>query len=188
MGTITKHLISQWRCESPTIPYWELNCQQHEFDHAFSFGALNSGSCLSPRLSTAHAHHCNVDHGRQEKRKLTRIDLVWLWRCGLTGVSCLTVQETSRGDYPEPPPPAPCHLLMTWMRESPPLPLIMVSQTEHFSHHTVIHFSPCSAYILSVCYFLRYSFIYATPVCLVLLGLSVASCVLPWLHFISKCV
>lgn len=53
-----------------------------------------------------------------------------LLRCGLTGVSCPTVQETSRGGYPEPPPPAPCRLLMTWMKESLPHPLIMVSQTE----------------------------------------------------------
>ncbi|KAG7216737.1 hypothetical protein INR49_021120 [Caranx melampygus] len=36
------------------------------------------------------------------------------------------VQETSRGDYPEPPPPAPCRLLMTWMRGSLPRPLITV--------------------------------------------------------------
>lgn len=43
-------------------------------------------------------------------------------------MSYLTVQETSRGDYPEPPPLVPCLLLMTWMRESLPRHLIMVSQ------------------------------------------------------------
>lgn len=43
-------------------------------------------------------------------------------------MSYLTVQETSRGDYPEPPPLVPCRLLMTWTRESLPRRLIMVSQ------------------------------------------------------------
>lgn len=47
-------------------------------------------------------------------------------------MSCLTVQETSRGDYPGPPPLGPCRLLMTWTTENLLLLLIMVSQTCHF--------------------------------------------------------
>lgn len=43
-------------------------------------------------------------------------------------MSSLTVQETSRGDYPEPHPPVPCHLLMTWMTENLPLLLKTVSK------------------------------------------------------------
>lgn len=53
---------------------------------------------------------------------------------------CLTVQETSRGDYPEPLPLAPCLLPMTWMRESLPRPLTMVSQTHKMLQHFMIHF------------------------------------------------
>lgn len=45
-------------------------------------------------------------------------------------MSSLTVQETLRGDYPEPHPPVPCHLLMTWMTENLPLLLKTVSQIE----------------------------------------------------------
>lgn len=62
-------MIIQWRCESPTIPYCELNYRQHEVDHAFSFGALNSES----RAQYFSFHHCSdVDHRRLKKKE--RID------------------------------------------------------------------------------------------------------------------
>lgn len=66
-------------------------------------------------------------------------------------MSYLTVQETSRGDYPEPPPLVPCRLLMTWMRESLPRRLIMVSQLYLYK-----------GFVFIFSFFLRYSYVFLT--------------------------
>lgn len=98
---------------------------QHSVGHAFSFDALK-------KVGSVGAQCCPPFCCRPRDTEEKTVALLWLWRCGLTGVSCLTVQETSRGDYPGPPPLGPCRLLMTWTTENLLLLLIMVSQTCHF--------------------------------------------------------